>query len=211
VAAQRTYGGMSADQRRADRRMRLLAATRELLESGGLAQITVTAVCRQAQLSERYFYESFPDRDKLLGGVYDAFADEYISAVLTKVALATDLTSRLRAALSVAPELDAAHPGLRHVLGREADDGEAARARAHVGRKILDLYLANHSILFQDQAVDPVDAELALRIIVAGGLDLTFAYCQGKFDVSADELATRMANLLEPLTQSFGIDGQAKP
>lgn len=202
---------MSADQRRADRRMRLLAATRELLESGGLAQITVTAVCRQAQLSERYFYESFPDRDKLLEGVYDAFADEYISAVLTKVALATDLTSRLRAALSVAPELDAAHPDMHHVLGHEADDGEAARARAHVGRKILDLYLANHSILFQDQAVDPLDAELALRIIVAGGLDLTFAYYQGKFDVSADELATRMANLLEPLTRSFSFDGQAKP
>ncbi|MEU1209215.1 hypothetical protein [Nocardia sp. NPDC005825] len=203
MAVGRTYGGMSADERRADRRVRLVRAARELLESGETAQVTVTAVCRRSKLTERYFYESFTDRDALLGGVYDDFADEYIRVVTARMASAGDLTERIHASVTVAPELAETYPGMRHVLGRDADESEAARARAHIARKILDLYLANRAILFRDMDIDPLDAELVIRIMVGGGLDLAFAYCQGKFDVSAIELATRTAKLLEPLTKSL--------
>ncbi|WP_433561135.1 TetR/AcrR family transcriptional regulator [Nocardia sp. CA-151230] len=203
MTAGRTYGGMSADQRRADRRARLVHAARELLESGDIARVTVLAVCRRSQLSERYFYESFTDRDALLGAVYDDFADEYITAVTARMAAADDLTGRIHASVSVAPEMAATHPGMRHVLGRDAKEAEASRARAHIARKVIDLYLANRAFLFHDIDIDPLDAELTIRMMVGGGLDLAFAYCQGKFDVSAEELATRAAKLLEPLTKSL--------
>ena len=39
-------------------------------EDGGPA-LTVRAVCRQAALTERYFYESFSDRDDFVRAVYD--------------------------------------------------------------------------------------------------------------------------------------------
>jgi AcrR family transcriptional regulator len=194
---------MSADERRSDRRVRLVRAARELLESGDIAQVTVTAACRRSKLSERYFYESFPDRDALLGAVYDDFADEYIRLVTARIAAAGDLTDRIHASVTVAPELAATYPGIRHILGHDADEGEAARARAHIARKIIDLYLSNRAILFRDIDIDPLDAELVIRLMVAGGLDLAFAYCQGKFDISAAELATRTAKLLEPLTKSL--------
>ena len=33
--------------------------------------LTVRAVCRQAGFTERYFYESFADRDEFVRAVYD--------------------------------------------------------------------------------------------------------------------------------------------
>ncbi|MEU1996434.1 TetR family transcriptional regulator [Nocardia gamkensis] len=203
MTAGRTYGGVSADERRAERHARLVRAARELLESGDTAQVTVTAVCRRAKLTERYFYESFTDRDALLGGVYDDFADEFIRMVTARIAAVGDLTDRIHASVTVAPELAATYPGMRHILGRDGGESEAARARAHIARKVIDLYLSNRAVLFRDIDIDPLDAELMIRIMVGGGLDLTFAFCRGDFDATAEEIAARTAKLLEPLAASL--------
>jgi AcrR family transcriptional regulator len=53
------------------RRDTLLAAGVQLLGSEGGPALTVRAVCRQAKLTERYFYESFTDRDHFVRAVYD--------------------------------------------------------------------------------------------------------------------------------------------
>ena len=42
-----------------------------LLGSEGGPALTVRAVCRAAGLTERYFYESFTDRDEFVRAVYD--------------------------------------------------------------------------------------------------------------------------------------------
>jgi AcrR family transcriptional regulator len=72
----RVWGGTTLDARRDARRERLLDVGFELLGAQGSAAVTVRAVCRAAQLTDRYFYESFPDRDALLVAVYDRVGDE---------------------------------------------------------------------------------------------------------------------------------------
>ncbi|MFD0533010.1 TetR/AcrR family transcriptional regulator [Actinomadura luteofluorescens] len=67
----RPYRGVPADQRRARRRAALLAAGLELLGTQGWAATTVRKVCAEAGLNDRYFYESFPDRDALLLAIVD--------------------------------------------------------------------------------------------------------------------------------------------
>ena len=62
----RPYRGVSADDRRADRRARLLEAGLDLVGEVGVAEVTAEAVAARAGLSKRYFYESFADRDALL-------------------------------------------------------------------------------------------------------------------------------------------------
>jgi AcrR family transcriptional regulator len=42
-----------------------------LLGSEGGPALTVRAACKQAELTERYFYESFSDRDEFVRAVYD--------------------------------------------------------------------------------------------------------------------------------------------
>ena len=74
AARSRRYRGVSGDERRADRRRRLLEAGLQLLGTVGWEQTTMTAVCAEARLTERYFYESFRNREQLLLAVLDGIA-----------------------------------------------------------------------------------------------------------------------------------------
>jgi AcrR family transcriptional regulator len=53
------------------RRDNLVAAGVQLLGGADGPALTVRAVCREAGLTERYFYESFSDRDEFVRAVYD--------------------------------------------------------------------------------------------------------------------------------------------
>jgi AcrR family transcriptional regulator len=72
----RLWGGTTLADRRAGRRDKLLAAGLDLLGSAEPGGVSVRAVCRRAQLTERYFYESYADRDALVLAVYDDVAGE---------------------------------------------------------------------------------------------------------------------------------------
>ena len=78
-----TYGGRSAEARRIERRLRLLAAAREVWGTDGWAAVTMRGVCGRAGLVDRYFYESFSDRDALLGTVWDQERDALISRAVS--------------------------------------------------------------------------------------------------------------------------------
>ena len=96
----RPYGGVSADDRRADRRARLIEAGLEVLGDRGWAGTTVRGVCAEAGLSERYFYESFGDRDRLLAAIFDSVAADAAKAVLTAVEAAPhDAAAKARAGI----------------------------------------------------------------------------------------------------------------
>jgi AcrR family transcriptional regulator len=65
------WSGVPLEDRQARRRDDLIAAGVGLLGSEGGPVLTVRAVCKAAGLTERYFYESFSDRDEFVGAVYD--------------------------------------------------------------------------------------------------------------------------------------------
>jgi len=62
----RPYRGVSADDRRRQRREQLLDACLDVVGDLGPGATTVDAICKQAGLSKRYFYESFDDREAAL-------------------------------------------------------------------------------------------------------------------------------------------------
>jgi AcrR family transcriptional regulator len=95
----RPYRGVSASQRRAERRERLIEAALDLIGEAGLDALTMTAVCARARLTERYFYESFAGRDALLAAVFDSCIASMDSAMYEALAAAPpDLLERCRAA-----------------------------------------------------------------------------------------------------------------
>lgn len=100
-AVGRTYGGVSPEQRRADRRARLVEAGLALYGSQGFAATSIDAVCVEAGLTKRYFYESFGSAQELLAAVYlDATAR--VQATVTEAVLAAgdDLTGAVRAGIA---------------------------------------------------------------------------------------------------------------
>jgi AcrR family transcriptional regulator len=71
-AQPRPYRGVSPDERRAQRRARLIAAAVQVYGERGYRQATVKAVCEAAGLTERYFYESFANSEELLIAGFNA-------------------------------------------------------------------------------------------------------------------------------------------
>jgi AcrR family transcriptional regulator len=65
------WSGVPLEDRQALRRDELIAAGVDLLGGEAGPALTVRAVCRAAGLTERYFYESFSDRDEFVRAVYD--------------------------------------------------------------------------------------------------------------------------------------------
>ncbi|MFD4180381.1 TetR/AcrR family transcriptional regulator [Rhodococcus sp. NPDC058514] len=81
-AAGRRYAGLDAGQRAAARRAAILAAALELFGTNGYAATSVKQICGAADLTERYFYESFTDRHASLKEVYVDIIDEVRRATL---------------------------------------------------------------------------------------------------------------------------------
>ncbi|MBS1836144.1 MAG: TetR/AcrR family transcriptional regulator [Actinobacteria bacterium] len=86
--AGRSYGGVPAEVRTAQRRDRFLDAGLELFGTRGYQATSVRAVCREAGLTERYFYESFANTEALLAGVYQRCTDSMHDEILVALAAA---------------------------------------------------------------------------------------------------------------------------
>jgi len=79
----RRYSGQSFEDRQAERRERLIRAAVQVAGRVGLDAASVAAICAEAGLTARYFYESFPTREAIFVEAYRAVQDElfaYIAA-----------------------------------------------------------------------------------------------------------------------------------
>ena len=66
----RRYGGVDKDERQRQRRDRLIQAGLAVFGEKGFHAATVRNVCHHAELTSRYFYESFESMEALFEGVY---------------------------------------------------------------------------------------------------------------------------------------------
>ena len=112
----RAYGGVSADDRRTERRQKLLAAARKIWGTSGVTEVTVRGVCSAAGLTARYFYEQFPNREAMLFAVADEVRDELLAALVNAgVGDPGTLTDKLRSALTAFLEIIAADPHIHRI------------------------------------------------------------------------------------------------
>jgi AcrR family transcriptional regulator len=77
------WSGVPLQDRQTLRRGELVAAGIQLLGAAAGPALTVRAVCRAAGLTERYFYESFADRDEFVRAVYDDVCTAAMAALTT--------------------------------------------------------------------------------------------------------------------------------
>lgn len=193
----RPWRGISAADRRAERRERLLTACLDVVGRGGVAETTVGAVCEQAGLTKRYFYESFGDRDAILAEVLDG--------------LQTTLLREIRDALQTAgPDpLERCRVTIR-LLVAAMDDPRMARlyveAAAHPGlqarrQEAYDVYaqLVTDHVLGIEHP-DPA-IRLAALVFVTGTTQAVISWLEGTVALTRDELVENLAHLV---VQSVG-------
>jgi AcrR family transcriptional regulator len=75
------WSGVPLQDRQTLRRDELIIAGVEVLGGESGSALTVRAVCRAAGLTERYFYESFDDRDDFVRAVYDHVCSTAMTAL----------------------------------------------------------------------------------------------------------------------------------
>ncbi|MBS1691935.1 MAG: TetR/AcrR family transcriptional regulator [Actinobacteria bacterium] len=79
----RRWSGVPLRDRQALRRDALITAGVQQLGNAGGPTLTVRAVCRDAGLTERYFYESFADREHFVRAVYDDVCKRAMATLMT--------------------------------------------------------------------------------------------------------------------------------
>ena len=99
----RAYGGISPEQRKAERRAKLLQAGLALFTSTGFAATKISELCTEAGVSTRNFYEEFASKEALLRDLHDlinATAFTRVRTALSELETA-DLRSRITTLLDV--------------------------------------------------------------------------------------------------------------
>ncbi|WP_284231402.1 TetR/AcrR family transcriptional regulator [Mycobacterium antarcticum] len=189
---------MQARDRVAERRRRLLDAGLEVL--GGPVQpteLTVRAVCTEAGISARYFYESFTDKDALVAAVFDR--------------VIADLAATTQAAVAAAPPEEETRSGIANLVRAIADDTRVgrllfsaqlshpvlARKRAELGG-IFALLSGEHvttvSRLPHDESIKTV------AHFVVGGVGQTLsAWVSGDIRLPQAQLVDRLTRIVDAL------------
>ncbi|MFC7644599.1 TetR family transcriptional regulator [Streptosporangium lutulentum] len=90
---------MSAEERLAERRERLISAAYTLYSDPGFPETTIEKLCASARISNRAFYECFSGRTELMQVVHDRCVRETLLSVSKSIQQAPDtLLGRAEAA-----------------------------------------------------------------------------------------------------------------
>jgi AcrR family transcriptional regulator len=177
----RTYSGVAAAERVAERRARLLEAALDLIGTDGWGAATMTAICRRAGLTERYFYESFKDRDALYVALLDSLAAEVEAATL----------DALREG-----GLEASARALLRVLLGDPRKGRAALLEG-LGSEVAQRRRREVLASFERLSVEvgTVSSPIAAVALVGAVDELLRRRLEGTLDVSDDELVAALVDL----------------
>jgi AcrR family transcriptional regulator len=103
AATRRRYGGVLPEERQLQRRTKLLDGALAVFGVKGFHGATVREVCAAAQLTERYFYESFDGMQALFGALYRQLNAQLMAQTVQVVQTTVDQgpVKRMEAALRV--------------------------------------------------------------------------------------------------------------
>lgn len=188
------FKGVSADDRRIDRRKRLVGAAFEIAGTEGAGTLGVGRVCRAAGLTKRYFYESFASLSELQSAVVDY-----------AIAAMSERVDPFRPAGPGGPP----QAWLEAFVGALVDDESLARvllAETHGGalspfrHQIIDVAIAGMAPPGSDPQTD-LRARLVAYAQIGTLSELCLAWHQG-------QLAIERATLVDALADLFlRIDG----
>src|SRR5690606_22560443 len=195
----RPYRGVDPAERRAQRRRRLLDAGLELLggEQRDPAELTVRAICREAGLTMRYFYESFTDKDDFVSAVFDW--------------VVSDIAATTQAAVAAAPRRDQTRAGMANIVRTVSEDPRVGRLlfSRHLYTATVVRKRAESGALFAMLSGQHVGSTMQLpeneRIkatshFVVGGVGQTIgAWLAGEVRLSPEALVDQLASVIDQL------------
>ncbi|MCZ0728434.1 TetR/AcrR family transcriptional regulator [Mycolicibacterium iranicum] len=178
------WSGVPLEDRQALRRDELIAAGIGLLGSPGGPNLTVRAVCKAAGLTERYFYESFADRDEYVAAVYDDVCAAAMSTLMESESM-RDAVERF-----VALMIDDPARGRVLLLAPEAEP-VLARSGARWMPNFIELLQRSLT-----QITDPTTQAMVATGLIGALTALFTAYLDGRLDATREQFIDHCAELL---------------
>jgi AcrR family transcriptional regulator len=198
----RAYGGISAADRVAQRRERLVAAAVELYGTHGFLATGVKDICREAGVTDRYFYESFADGAELFTAAFDRVTGELLELVAGQVAAAApEPEAQARVAIDAFVRALADDPRKSRLIFAEAATAGPA-AEAHV-RATLRQFAA----LVAATARPHLPRRIPDRLVQMGALSLVGAIERVMIDWQDGELEASIEEIVGFLVELFLATG----
>lgn len=199
LAGMRNWRGLAPADRIAARRAQLIEAATDMMATSGSSELSMRGVCRQAGLTERYFYESFANLDALM-----------VTVLETVVIAARD---RLLDALTEAPTEREAM--FHHVVSAFTDflledrrrgpimfvESQANPVLSARGDELIALFTAPIAFTigsgdYRDPLPDHLDAMLNANAIFGTLAYLYRPWLDGTFDVPRERFDQHAVRLL---------------
>jgi AcrR family transcriptional regulator len=200
-AALRPYRGVSATDRRAQRRRRLIDAGLELFGTRGVAAVGIVDVCAEAGLTKRYFYENFASIDALADAVFEHVTGNLVAAVAPAIEAGAGRDPR--PALTVYTRALLGDPRVVRLLAVESQAGPLRKYRDEFPTRAVELWFA---FAAGDDDLPPPD-ELRLNAygFVGAALQIGLAWLDGQLRLTMDETVDQLVDMF------YRISGIAPP
>jgi AcrR family transcriptional regulator len=201
AAALRPYRGVSATDRRAQRRQRLIDAGLELFGTLGVAAVGIVDVCAEAGLTKRYFYESFASVDALADAVFEHVTGQLVAAVVPAIEAGAGrdprpaLTAYTRALLS--------DPRVVRLLAVESQTGPLKKYRDEFPTRAVELWFAFSA--GNDDLPPPDELRLKAYGFIGAALQIGIAWLDGQLPLTMGEIVDQLVDMF------YRISGIAAP
>jgi AcrR family transcriptional regulator len=194
----RPYGGVSAEQRVAERRERLLDAALEEFGTRGVVATGVKDICRRAGLSDRYLYESFRDSSELFVAVFDRATAHLFQTVAASLQIAPPtMEGQARAVIDAFVRTLAEDPRLARVVFVDAPSA-GPQVEQHMRRTLRQF--AEFGAAAARPMLPPEVPDTTIRfgaISLVGAIErLMIEWQDGELGLSVDQIVDYLAVML---------------
>jgi AcrR family transcriptional regulator len=193
------YGGRTHAERRLERRERLLAAVLAVWGGDDPRPVTMTRVCAEAGLSERYFYEQFTNLEAAQVAVMERLADEIAQAAVAALDAAEGgPEAKMRAGLSAFVRILTDDPRKGRVAMLETVAVPALRPRrTALLHDFVALVAREARTLHGPAAWGEREGRLAATMFVGGVAQLVTDWLEGGLDATPEEIVDAATHLSE--------------
>lgn len=197
------FAGIAVNERQAQRRRMLVDAGIEIFGTRGYHVATVREICAEAKLTERYFYESFANREALYAAAYEELTrrlrDKLVAALMPAP---RDVGGMARAALHRLFSEMRDDPRLMRILFvdvftvSEDVDRLSQRTTVDFARLVQSMVEALYPDAQKRNGIDPA---LIAQGLVGACMNLVMQWAFSGYEAPLDAMVRNAAVLFEAL------------
>src|SRR5271156_2889361 len=190
--APRPYRGVSATDRRNQRRQRLIEAGLQLFGTRGIAAVGIVDVCAEAGLTKRYFYENFASIDALAEAVFEHVTGNLVAVVAPAIEIGAGRDPR--PALTVYTRALLSDPRVVRLLAVESQTGPLKKYRDGFPTRAVELWFA-FAAADDDDMPPPQDMRLKAYGFIGAAQQIGLAWLDGHLPLNIDEVIDELVDM----------------